>query len=60
MNLDLHVPRFTWPDTPAATGPTLTALAQTAESIGVRTQGQPPQPWLEEQWTPVMERLASI
>ncbi len=37
MNLDLHVPRFTWPDTPAATGPTLTALAQTADSLGVRT-----------------------
>ncbi len=37
MNLDLHVPRFTWPDTPAATGPTPTALAQTADSLGVRT-----------------------
>jgi F420-dependent oxidoreductase-like protein len=37
MNLDLHVPRFTWPGGPAAVGPTLTALAQTAETLGVRT-----------------------
>jgi len=37
MNLDLHVPRFTWPGGPAAMGATLTALAQTAEAIGVRT-----------------------
>jgi F420-dependent oxidoreductase-like protein len=37
MNLDLHVPRFTWPGGPEAIGPTLTALAQTAEAVGVRT-----------------------
>jgi F420-dependent oxidoreductase-like protein len=37
MNLDLHVPRFTWPGGPAAIGTTLTALAQTAEVVGVRT-----------------------
>ncbi len=37
MNLDLHVPRFTWPGGPAAIAPTLMTLAQTAEAIGVRT-----------------------
>jgi F420-dependent oxidoreductase-like protein len=37
MNLDLHVPRFTWPGGPDAIGPTLTSLAQTAEAVGVRT-----------------------
>jgi F420-dependent oxidoreductase-like protein len=37
MNLDLHVPRFTWPGGPASIGTTLTSLARTAESIGVRT-----------------------
>ncbi|MGB8197401.1 MAG: LLM class F420-dependent oxidoreductase [Acidimicrobiales bacterium] len=37
MNLDLHVPRFTWPGGPAAIGPTLTTLALTAEALGVRT-----------------------
>ena len=37
MQLDLHVPRFTWPGGPGSMGATLTALAQTAESIGVRT-----------------------
>jgi F420-dependent oxidoreductase-like protein len=37
MNLDLHVPRFTWTDGPAAIGPTLSELAQTAEALGVRT-----------------------
>jgi F420-dependent oxidoreductase-like protein len=37
MNLDLHVPRFTWPGGPAAMAPTLTVLALTAEAIGVRT-----------------------
>jgi F420-dependent oxidoreductase-like protein len=37
MNLDLHVPRFTWPGGPAAIGPTLSDLAQTAEALGVRT-----------------------
>lgn len=37
MNLDLHVPRYTWPGGPAALGGTLAALAQTAEAIGVRT-----------------------
>ncbi|MCL2394164.1 MAG: LLM class F420-dependent oxidoreductase [Acidimicrobiaceae bacterium] len=37
MNVDLHVPRFTWPGGPSAIGPTLKAQAQTAESIGIRT-----------------------
>ena len=37
MHLDLHVPRFTWPGGPASIGPTLTSLARTAESIGIRT-----------------------
>ena len=37
MNLDLHVPRFTWPGGPAAIAPTLTTLVQTAEALGVRT-----------------------
>ena len=37
MQVDIHVPRFTWPGGPAAIGPTFTSLAQTAESIGVRT-----------------------
>jgi len=37
MNLDLHVPRFTWDDGPTAIGPTLSDLAQTAEALGVRT-----------------------
>jgi F420-dependent oxidoreductase-like protein len=37
MHIDLHVPRFTWPGTPEATGPTLAALAETAEAIGIRT-----------------------
>jgi F420-dependent oxidoreductase-like protein len=37
MNLDLHVPRFTWPGGPDAIGPTLTTLALTAEALGVRT-----------------------
>jgi F420-dependent oxidoreductase-like protein len=37
MQLDLHVPRFTWKDGPASIGPTLASLAQTAELIGVRT-----------------------
>jgi F420-dependent oxidoreductase-like protein len=37
MQLDLHVPRFTWPGGPDAMGSTLTTLAQTAETIGVRT-----------------------
>ena len=37
MNLDLHVPRFTWPGGPVAMAPTLTTLAKTAEAIGVRT-----------------------
>jgi F420-dependent oxidoreductase-like protein len=37
MQLDIHVPRFTWPGGPAAMGPTFTSLAQTAEAIGVRT-----------------------
>ena len=37
MQLDIHVPRFTWPGVPASMGTTLTSLAQTAETIGVRT-----------------------
>ena len=37
MQLDIHVPRFTWPGGPAAIGPTFASLAQTAEAIGVRT-----------------------
>lgn len=37
MNLDVHVPRFTWPGASASIGPTLTGLARTAESVGVRT-----------------------
>jgi F420-dependent oxidoreductase-like protein len=37
MQLDLHVPRFTWPGGPSSIGPTLASLAQTAEDVGVRT-----------------------
>ncbi len=37
MQLDIHVPRFTWPGGPEAVSTTFTSLAQTAESIGVRT-----------------------
>jgi F420-dependent oxidoreductase-like protein len=37
MQLDIHVPRFTWPGAPTSIGSTLTSLAQTAEAIGVRT-----------------------
>ena len=37
MQLDIHVPRFTWPGGPEAIGPTFATLAETAESIGVRT-----------------------
>jgi F420-dependent oxidoreductase-like protein len=37
MQLDLHVPRFTWPGGAGAIGPTFTSLAQTADAIGVRT-----------------------
>jgi F420-dependent oxidoreductase-like protein len=37
MNLDMHVPRFTWPGGASAIGPTFSELAQTAEGIGVRT-----------------------
>lgn len=37
MNLDLHVPRFTWPGMPDAVASTFTSLVQTAEAIGVRT-----------------------
>jgi F420-dependent oxidoreductase-like protein len=37
MQLDVHVPRFTWPGGPEAIGPTFGALAQSAEAIGVRT-----------------------
>src|ERR1700735_721332 len=37
MQLDIHVPRFTWPGGPGAIGPTFATLARTAEAIGVRT-----------------------
>jgi F420-dependent oxidoreductase-like protein len=37
MDLDVHVPRFTWPGGPEAIGPTFASLAQTADAIGVRT-----------------------
>ncbi len=37
MQVDIHVPRFTWPGGPTSMGATLTSLAQTAEAIGVRT-----------------------
>jgi F420-dependent oxidoreductase-like protein len=37
MDLDVHVPRFTWPGGAAAIGPTFAELARTAEAIGVRT-----------------------
>src|SRR5271156_3507049 len=37
MNVDLHVPRFTWQGDNSAIGSTLTNLAKTAESIGIRT-----------------------
>jgi F420-dependent oxidoreductase-like protein len=37
MQLDLHVPRFTWPGGAGAIGSTFTSLAQTADAIGVRT-----------------------
>ncbi len=37
MQLDIHVPRFTWPGGAEAIGPTFSTLAQTAEGIGVRT-----------------------
>jgi F420-dependent oxidoreductase-like protein len=37
MQLDVHVPRFTWPGGPEAIGPTFASLVQTAEDIGVRT-----------------------
>jgi F420-dependent oxidoreductase-like protein len=37
MELDIHVPRFTWPGGPEAIAPTFATLAGTAEEIGVRT-----------------------
>ena len=37
MQLDIHVPRFTWPGGPAAIGADAHLVAQTAEAIGVRT-----------------------
>lgn len=37
MNVDLHVPRFSWPGGPPAIGATLGALAESAERIGIRT-----------------------
>jgi F420-dependent oxidoreductase-like protein len=37
MQLDIHLPRVTWPGGAAAIGATFGDLAQTAEGIGVRT-----------------------
>lgn len=37
MNVDLHVPRFTWTGGAAGIGPTFQQLAQQAEEIGIRT-----------------------
>ncbi|MDA8297498.1 MAG: LLM class F420-dependent oxidoreductase [Actinomycetota bacterium] len=37
MNLDLHVPRFTWPGMPDTASSTFTSLVQMADAIGVRT-----------------------
>jgi F420-dependent oxidoreductase-like protein len=37
MQLDIHVPRFTWPGGAEAIGPTFASLARTADTIGVRT-----------------------
>ncbi len=37
MQLDLHVPRFTWPGGAGAIGSTFALLAKTADAIGVRT-----------------------
>jgi F420-dependent oxidoreductase-like protein len=37
MDVDLHLPRFTWPGMPATIGPTLTALVRAAEAHGFRT-----------------------
>jgi F420-dependent oxidoreductase-like protein len=37
MQLDIHVPRFTWPGGSASIAPTLATLAQTAEAVGART-----------------------
>src|SRR3984957_18135847 len=37
MELDIHVPRFTWSGGPATMGPTLATLARTAEAVGIRT-----------------------
>jgi F420-dependent oxidoreductase-like protein len=37
VQLDLHVSRFDWAGSPAAIGPGVSHLAQTAEDLGVRT-----------------------
>jgi len=64
MQLDLHVPRFTWPGAPASIGPTLTTLAQAAESMGVRTLSvmdhwfQMEQMWPAEE--PMMEGYTTL
>jgi F420-dependent oxidoreductase-like protein len=64
MQLDLHVPRFTWPGAPASIGPTLTTLAQTAEAVGVRTLSvmdhwfQMEQAWPAEE--PMMEGYTTL
>ncbi len=64
MELDLHVPRFTWPGAPASIGPTLATLAQTAETMGVRTLSvmdhwfQMEQMWPAEE--PMMEGYTTL
>lgn len=35
MHLGLHVVSFTWPDAPRSIAPTLTAVAETAEAVGM-------------------------
>jgi F420-dependent oxidoreductase-like protein len=64
MELDLHVPRFTWPGTPASIGPTLTSLAQSAEAIGVRTLSVMDH-WFQMDWSwpaeePMMEGYTTL
>jgi F420-dependent oxidoreductase-like protein len=36
MQVDVHIPRFTWPGGPSSIGSTVTTVARTAEAIGVR------------------------
>ena len=49
MQLDIHVPRFTWPGGPEAIGPTFASLARTAEDIGVRTLSVMDH-WFQMEW----------